>query len=551
MTNVSHSWHTPRGADEKLRKSFGHLRLLDVLLGISEACRKWARGTLSSKIPVLQGKSKGNPIFYWMAAETARHAIKYCARPASDSNLILPRANSYDGWNTLEELINVAVDVQLNVPVEPVDEWEETLGADIWGAFGQIWLRQYIMQRRSPYRAAQALLMYRDAPKRRNQRDSTFPLSNYEAALGRVLGTTLEQFLFVLLQAAGRASSDSPALSYDTLSPIADRRYDYVVGTVDDHGLHASAYPGLFSALSASPESMMAWSRERLLQLAPKTDDERIQFDGPNPLTRYPLVQCFPDRADRCIAPVPHLIEEWLYEPLMDLLARELGIGSQLGQDIGASLFEEYLGLLADRSSPNGPGWMHESMLKPSESGRKVVDWARVIGEDVVLIDAKRAYVEPSARGRWEPRDWSSVKKSLIKGVTQACEFWRAVKDGVVPSLRGTTASPIALVVTQGDSSFYTTTAAWRAEVNSATGSLREQVPWIALSLDDYEKLMTAWSQNDALWLPSILRKTVAEDPQRSIVGLSRPAAGPLWQEFRNFLATQNRGCRPRTRETA
>ncbi|MBX3159181.1 MAG: hypothetical protein KF773_24645 [Deltaproteobacteria bacterium] len=463
----------------------------------------------------------------------------YCARPSLESPIILPRADEYRGWETIERLIALAVDVQLNVAVEPMAKWEQTLSRDLWGAMGQIWLRQYIVQRRSPYRIGQALLMYRDAPLRRQQRDPAFSFPRFQAALQRVLGAGLEHFLFVLMQAAGRASGNHPALSHTTLAPVKDRRYDRIVGSIDDRGMYSSAYDGFFRALSATPEAMMQWSRERLRDLDPDADELRVRFDGPNPLSRYPLVRCFPDKSDHCIAPIPHLIQEWLYEPLMDLLARELGTTTQLGQNVGAALFEEYIGALADLCSPNGPGWVHESAMQPALQGRKVVDWARELNGHLVLLDAKRGYVEPSARGRWDPGDWTSIKKAIVKGVTQACSFWTAIKAGEVPALLGTTASPIAVVVTQGDSTFYNSTETWRTEVDNAIAGLPDVVPWTVMSLDVYENVMTTWRGRDDAWLPALLMRTTQERSHKAFAELPLLAEGPLWEAQSTFIRDQ------------
>src|SRR5205823_6672674 len=136
----------------------------------------------------------------------------------------------------------------------------------------------------------------------------------------------------------------------------------------------------------------------------------------------------------------------------------------------------------------------HESALQPSQQGRKVVDWARPLGEYVVLLDAKRSYVEPSARGRWDPEDWEAIKKAITKGVTQACSFWSAVKAGEVPALGGMARrSPVALIVTQGDSTFYASTEQWRADVDAAVAALPDVVPWCVISLDTYEIMMSTW----------------------------------------------------------
>lgn len=530
------AWHTPRGADEVLQREFGHLRLEDVILGLNEACRAWPSGALQSALPALQDLEPGHPIFYWLAAEAARHAVWYCTRPSLESLIILPGAQKFRGWATTERLIDLAIDIQLNVPGESFEQWTQTLSTDLWGAMGQHWLPQYILQRRSPYRIGQALLMYGEAPRRRAQREPSFSLPTFQEAIHRVLGSRLEPFMFVLLQAAGRASSQNPRLSHANLAPVMDRRWDQIVGSLDERGMYSSAYDGLFRALSAPPETMLQWSRDRLRDLDPAVDELRVRFDGPNPLLRYPLVRCFPDKSDHCIAPVPHLIQEWLYEPLMDLLVQEIGTNTNLGQRIGGALFEEYIGLLADLCSPVGPGWMHEETLQLTQQGHKVVDWARILDGYAVLLDAKRGYVKPSARGRWHPSDWTSIKKAIVDGVTQACSFWTAVKAGKVPALRGTTAMPIAVIVTQGDSTFYNSTETWRSEVDAAIAALPDRVPWTVTSLDIYENVMTTWRRHDEAWLPRILMKTAQERSHKAFAELPVRVEGPLWEAQSLFL---------------
>lgn len=147
MATSETSSHTPQSAHEALAKAFGHLRLYDVLRGLNEACRSWSSGTLQSALHALRNSEPGNPIMYWLAAETARHAMWYCVRTSLDSPIVLRRANEYRGWETLERLIDLAVDIQLNVPGERLEQWAQTLSRDLWGAMGQHWLRQYISSR--------------------------------------------------------------------------------------------------------------------------------------------------------------------------------------------------------------------------------------------------------------------------------------------------------------------------------------------------------------------------------------------------------------------
>lgn len=538
MKPIVDETYTVEYAHRELTRAFGSYRLAEVLLEINQACRRWAAGQLATAMPNLQQVEPGNPLFYWIAGETARHAIWRCPRPASDSPILLPHRSTFKGWASLEPILQRAVDAQLKVPIVSNEKWVETLHSQsLHSAMGRIWLPQYILGRNSPHRVGQALMMYRDGPDRRRRRDLEFPIDKFRAALKRALGgVALEPFLFALLHAFTQACSERPELSNATLAPVFDRSYDGVVFS-EQAGLLTPAYGALFRAMSATPSEMLNWSSRQLGGRGQTVDDARAPFDAPNPLLRFPLVQCFPDRNDCCLAPVPHLILEWLYEPLVDILVGPGGFDAFAA----AALFEEYVGLLADRCSPHGPGWLHESELQADlGEGQKVVDWARPLGDYVVLVDAKRCYIEPAARYRWLADDWRTAKKSWTKGVRQACEFWSAVKSDRVGALSGSGPKrPVAVIVTQGDAAFHASRDDWRSEIDAGLADVPIKIPWVVMSLDQYETVMTAWRKNDVDWLPALLLRAATDRSAASFREIKMEDDGPLWETHTRFLHEQ------------
>jgi hypothetical protein len=233
---------------------------------------------------------------------------------------------------------------------------------------------------------------------------------------------------------------------------------------------------------------------------------------------------------------VPNLLLEWLYEPRVHELFAQCD--STFGRDQLSALFEEYVGLLAQRCCPSGIRWLPESELKLSlPHGRKVVDWAFIAADYAVLVDAKRCYVHPAARYRWLDADWSVAQKEIAKGVHQACDFWDAARAGLVPGLAGRTDKPaIALVVTHGDVAFYAARPDWRAAIEQSLPSAT-RLPWAVVSLDDYERLFSAWKDQDEDWLREALMKLAGNQIVRDVLPASRNvASSPLHTELQAFV---------------
>lgn len=383
-------------ADAELGRLFGGLRLDQVLFELNRACREWSSGELKASA-VLEGRlEQGHPMFYWMAGEAARNAIWHCPPAAYEGSIVLRRSETFRGREDLLPLIDRSIQLHLKLPIEPMEEWTVLLFKNLMGAMGQIWLRQYALQRSSPFRLGQAILMYETAAELRAKRDPHFDGVAFRMGLEKVLGGDLRRFLFALMHIYGHASSATPNVAHATLIPYDRRAYDGLLGR-NVNGLHVPAHSEVFRLLGATPDRMMSWCRE---QVGPHSADARTHFVAPNPLTQFPLVNCHPDRTDHFIAPVPALVFEWLYEPLMDLV----GLGTT--RQLVAAVFEEYVGLVANLCAPDHQPWLHENELKYGEG--KVVDWARVVGDSVILVDAKRLYIGPAKRTRWRDDDWES-----------------------------------------------------------------------------------------------------------------------------------------------
>jgi hypothetical protein len=472
-------------------------------------------------------------MFYFAAAETARMALLHCPKPSFNSPLILPVRRT--DWSAIEVLMDHAVHAHLAGQAGNPADLEQRLHAQpVHDAFAPFWLPQAIFQRSFEFRIGQALWLYRDAAEQRASRDPRWPVAAYGEAVHQALGVDIEAFLAALIQLAGRARA-APLLSPLRLTPTTATGYDDVVLEKTRAGvLKPSAYASVFELLSGDPRRLNDWSLSELAATGGTAGEDPSR--GPNPLLRYPLVRCFPDKSDFCVAPVPSMLLEWLYEPLVHQLFETCRKGGFSEKDL-SELFEEYVGLLAERCSPPGVRWVPELELRRSlPAGRSVVDWAFVGSETAVLIDAKRAYVRPGARYRSRDEDWRTLRKDMARGLGQATDFWQSIQEGHVPQLRRVVAqAPFALIVTQGDSAYHTARNDWRAGVESTIPPDR-RLPWVVLALDDYEHLMNGWAGHDEHWLRDALERMVKGERVRDIVAGQIDETSPLVVEARKFF---------------
>lgn len=516
---------------EKLRKSFDPFPLDSMLVAINRICVEWANGQSVVKLPLLQDFPAKHPVLYWAAAETARHAIAWCSTRAKDSPIQLRRA--VVATTDLEKLMSLVTDVQLNLPFMGSEETVTHLRShSVLDVGCRLWLPQYLIQRQSSLRIGQAIMMYKQAPERRKRRDRNFPINRFNEILQSVLGCDLSSFVLALLQLRGISSGDNPCISAERTVPMTDRRYD-------DHFYYEAVgliHPSVWCVANLLGAFASEIVREMRVDL--DTYDDSAIVNAPNPLLKHPLLRPFSDRPDCLIAPVPHLVEEWLYEPLQDKLF--MRCDSTFTVQHLAFIFEEYVGLLADKCSPDNESWIPESTLKEGYQG-PVVDWAKDIGNLVVLIDAKRVFQDNLRRYHSHASDWERVETTWLEGVEQATKFWQNVKNGRVAALSDSRGKPaIALIVTHNDSDYRALHQDSRQKIESLISvETSSRIPWLILSIDRYEQIFTQWqSHGENHWFADILLKAAFEDTRQVLDEIPHTPSGPLWSELEELISS-------------
>jgi hypothetical protein len=501
--------------------------LFSVLIALNRAVRSWTRCEETAlALPGLQ-ISPPDSTFLWLAAEAAKHAAIHCYPSSFDSRIIL-------GTRKLDvrSLLLATFQAQADVPYLASDYLKTRLRTDpLRFLVPRLFAPQALPQRRSRLRVAHALSMYGDAPKLRSQRDRKFQLDIFSSALDSALGCDLESFCWICLQIEGRSELAQPHVSAQTLSPPPkDTRYDgTLVGRSTSSSLLVPKAQLVVATLSSEPTQIIKNMQEGWGETAGPWD-----FCAPNPLLRHPLVRVFRDRPDTCIAPVPSLVTDWLYEELAHILwlrLRERGAQSYLYQ-----VFEEYVGIAADRCCPGGEDWLRESELEAHlPENVKVVDYAREFDDSVVLIEAKRSNLEHEALHRAGLSDWNNLEKSWSGAISQANSFWEAVQEGHVPVLNGAKAkNPILIVVGHSDTSYLFRGGA-ENEIRARLFKQPASMPTLFLSVDQYELVMDVWSTRDEGWLPRFLLKA-APDQVRTIDELALEPPGKLWEVVENSI---------------
>lgn len=516
-----------------VQETFAQFPLDRVLFGLNRAYCRWRRGDTAFNINLLQKCEPENPMFYWFIAETARHAIAWSIRRRYDSPIQLnygaeiPQAK-------LDHLIELAVSAQLDLRFRSSATLSRLSTDPLLDIGCRLILPQHLSQRTSQFRVGQTRLLYDTAPKRRAQRDSTFPLEAYSQTLISILGCELDFFLLSCLQLQGISLGENPCISIERAVPVNDRRYDTTFYSILDSGMITPFTSSVIQVLSTSPQESIANARQQL-----ERQDEFVMVDCPNPLLTHPLIRPFPDRADYALAPVPHLVSEWLYEPLIQQLF--LRCAHPFTQKHLSDIFEEYVGLVAELCAPDKQPWMHESQLQMGYTS-SVVDWVKECGDFVILIDAKRTFMENLDKYQSLPEDWNARVQYWIKGVQQAARFWENVQQGQVPSLVTTQRKKaIAVIVTHMDSDYRALHGDTKTTINAAWShsGAPSPIPWVVLSIDRYEHLMSHWSQSESVtWLADMLWEvSQTEDPKKILNKLSREVKSPISAE-EDFLIT-------------
>lgn len=481
-------------------EAFGRHDLADVLLGLNRVCRDCYNNRLVCDIPVIKNASDKR-FFFWAAGEAARLAIRWCRAPAFDR-----RGNDVRccPWEDLQHLISLAMELLSTDRLVGTVEGRKNVGSgDLEDSLIRVVEPQYLLQRQSPYRMAQAILMYQEAATRRQRRDPRFDLAKHDAFMQRTLGCRVESFVLAARQIEGKSCGDHAPLTTENLTPINKRKYDstnfYVL---HGSGLITPAVSAVMERLSGTPNEMATWMFE---QHGPdlSRDHDRAWLEGPNPLHRFPVVRPLRDKPDHCLAPIPHLITEWLYEPLAAYLYEIADLPTRKRLD---AVFEEYVGMLLEICSPDGAAWVHESDVLP-EDGSKVIDWVREFDDTVVLVDAKRAFVNIGAKYRSMRSDWGTVfERNWAKAVVQATSFWDAVQRDKVKALQHCKAKrPLLLIVSFSDGD-------WRAGKPDLATTLgpylpsdKAYIPFTVVSIHRLERVVSTWETRATAWLPGFL----------------------------------------------
>ena len=523
-----------------MQRRFGRHRLEDVLFHLNRIVVAWGQDAAAAdhiRASVgLQDLPPGQPLLHALAADCARFA---CAWSLATRALDLRECTQQVALDLLAAAWPLAQEELLVGGAERKALFDsvsnrEDIRAGVTGA-------QRAAQRAQQYRYGHAAILYGEAAARRASRVPSFPYADMQGALRTLIGCDLSRFLGCVLQIEGKSRSAKPRLSVSKLLPVGDdRRVDeMVLAPAGEDGLLQVPVAGqVLRLLSGSPIQMEAWMRE---EVRGRVRDDRLWLEGPSPLRRFPLVIVHPDRQDHCIAPVPSLISDWLYEPLMDRLFHELRARLSLraaGQVLG-HLHEEHVGYLADLCSPGGGTWISEEEIAhsmPNDVRRP--DWIREFDSAVVLLEAKRRHVMPTLVDRIpNPAYKAEAEETLVEALEKVAGFWAAVGRGKVHPLRGARdKQPVAVVVTHDDMDVLAGSREIVDRLQQQLGPDLPRVPTVVMSLHRYEVVMTAWYETgDPNWLPEKLLDA-AQNGMKALSALNPGPTGPLWDRIDDLV---------------
>lgn len=526
----------------------------DILATIHNCHNAWFEKKLRTGIPFFDSLEAGNTKFYWALAETARYAIFFSYRRNKTSRLYT--FNNIDGWKMLKPLLEFVLDKQAAIPFlnSPVLLENQCRPNETFvDMMTSIFYPQYLIERSSPYVFGRALLMYKEAPVRLSMRDPGFKISDYQKLVHHVTdGMGMEKFLSTWFHIYA-FSFQHPFMWTENLAPLVNPVYhDYFYyGDLIKRPTHTF----VLDMLSAGPNTIRQTMSSEIESLQLPVDAEfgpdsepslcsvKALFFSRNPLTTFPLVRTTRDYNECCVAPIPHLVGEWMYNRFFGLLSEEINNMARTSRVVVnmPKLFEEYVGLVADTCTPGGAKWLNEDQMRPcpQEQGRCVIDWAMEFSEYVVMIDAKRANIsyDKIYRGFWP-----TALERCAHVKYQATDFWDGVKKGRVQPLdRAAHKKPIALAVTYADFDFKlsrTNLMDHLTEEERKRFSDDAWVPIIPLSIDQLERLFTMWSTKDRDWLPNFLTKILTDGWSKvyGISGFKAEPHGPLFEKHNAFI---------------
>lgn len=270
--------------------------------------------------------------------------------------------------------------------------------------------------------------MFGDALKSRRLRLGNGPSFRADALsqlIERELGMSVAHLVGCVQMLFARSASENPTLDAGRLylSPeVVEHFAPWLVAFAEVRPLCSSRLARAFRLLAASKTEMHA-----AMVAEAGVDSEIALLQCPTPLQRHPILLPFSNTRALGVAPVPHLLFEWLYEPLIDLLHSACR-ASNLVFDFN-QVFEEYIGILLTRHSPASLRWLHEHEVKPTTG--TVVDWCAELPSHVVLVDAKRAWLDPGSRHRLDAGEWDQFHRTLLHGVRQGAGSGTASRPGM------------------------------------------------------------------------------------------------------------------------
>lgn len=480
----------------------------------------------------LKEMDAGSPLMRWAVAELVRHAIMWSPEVSADSPLHLPR--HLPDAAKIARLVHVAASLNLeSVETDPslLDEhgplafMHTTIAAQ-----RRIW-------RPPMYRLGQALLMYRDAIKRRGKRDPRFAAGAAEDLLNNVLGMEFEAFARLVLLLMAHSIGDVGYINDVTFAEATGKTdVSARIGLAREGLIVEPRFQRVVRLLSASPAEMVA-NMARSMGLPPEQRPPMAAaLRAPNPLIASPLLRVYRGNSLRCIAPVPTLILDWLHEPLADLL-HAAAAKNDMARNAMALAFEEFVGLALEISDPEHRRFWPEEAL-PAGEGEHTADWVGVFRRHALLVECKRMFVKPFWLSRAKPDDWKTAKKECLKAIAQTLGTWERIRSGRHPHL-GITRNhePLVLIVAHGDLFHHPFIEELMAAAREACRFRGVAVPLAVLPLDDFLHVTTEWSlAGDPEWLPNFLLR-VAGNGRGAVQALGAiPSDGPYWRAGRDFV---------------
>lgn len=382
------------------------------------------------------------------------------------------------------------------------------------------------------FRGAQAIWMFQhavDARLRRSLGKAANEVKRLQRALEEELQMSVPEFVGCIWLLYARSNSETPAIDVGRLyltPEILDEVAPWLAATRQDATLRTPLLAKVIAQLARTQAEFVAAMRQ---SRQPETDGDDDLLVGPSPLSTHPIVLPFSNTRALGVAPVPRLLLDYLYEPLIDRLY-QVAVGLNLTRAFN-ELLEDYVGLVLNRYSPVTIRWLSESEVMPPQGN--VVDWVAEFRSHLLLFEVKRAWLSPAAYHRLNQSDWASFEATLERAVRQGSGFLRQVRAGAVPALRaGRDKKPVLVVVLGSDIRITPGTRRVRAQMSELAHRLAPGLGVVFLGLDQLHALLNGWQKRDVDWLAVSLDRCSKADGAGIDAFLDQTASGPMWRAF-------------------